>query len=113
MVDPTIPKFRDRESTPLVTNTSIGETIPNTVFDSSRPFYIHPSYSPGMMLVSSVFDEKGYGGWRKGVFIALSAKNKVGFIDGVFAQPNPTSDHFKYWSRCNDVVISWLLNSLS
>ncbi|XP_016441804.2 uncharacterized protein LOC107767346 [Nicotiana tabacum] len=85
----------------------------SVVLDSSHPFYLHPSDSPGMLLVNTAFDGKGYGGWRRGMLIALSAKNKVGFIDGTFLQPKISSDVFKSWTRCNDMVISWLLNSLS
>lgn len=66
-----------------------------------------------MLLVDSVFDGKGYGGWRRGILIALSAKNKVGFIDGSFAQPKISSDTFKSWSKYKEMVISWLLNTLS
>ncbi|XP_075101583.1 uncharacterized protein LOC142177024 [Nicotiana tabacum] len=66
-----------------------------------------------MLLVNTVFDGKGYGGWRRGILIALSAKNKVGFIDGTLIQPKISFDTFKSWAHCNDMVISWLLNSLS
>lgn len=44
--------------------------------------------------------------------IALSAKNKVGFIDGICESPASTSSDFKLWNCCNDIVISWLVNSL-
>ncbi|XP_009608283.2 uncharacterized protein [Nicotiana tomentosiformis] len=47
------------------------------------------------------------------MLIALSAKNKVGFIDGFIAQPKISCDSFKAWNRCNDMKISWLLNSFS
>ncbi|XP_019266451.1 PREDICTED: uncharacterized protein LOC109243892 [Nicotiana attenuata] len=33
--------------------------------------------SPGMLLVNTTFDGKGYGGWRRGILIDLSAKNKL------------------------------------
>lgn len=45
--------------------------------------------------------------------IALSAKNKIGFIDGTHKERTSESPNFKLWSRCNDMVLSWLLNSLS
>ncbi|XP_075074520.1 uncharacterized protein LOC142162108 [Nicotiana tabacum] len=83
------------------------------IIDSTHLYYLHPSDSPGMVLVNSVFDGKGYGGWRRAIIIALSAKNKLGFIDGTFYQPDATSTNFKHWNRCNDMVISWILNSLS
>lgn len=63
--------------------------------------------------MNTVFDEKGYGGWRKGILIALSANNKVGFNDDSIAQPKISFDSFKSWARCNDMVISCLLKELS
>lgn len=66
-----------------------------------------------MILVNAVFDGKGYGGWRRAIRIVLYANNKLGFIDGSFAQPESSSPFFQPWSRCNDMVISWILNSLS
>lgn len=48
---------------------------------------LHPSDYPGMNLVSSVFNGRGYGSWRRVVVIALSAKSKLGFIDGTFVVP--------------------------
>nr|XP_016499766.1 PREDICTED: uncharacterized protein LOC107818295 [Nicotiana tabacum] len=81
--------------------------------DSSHPFYLHPFDSPGMILVNSIFDGRSYGGWRGAVLIALSAKNKLGFIDGTISVPVASAASLKLWSRCNDMVISWLLNSLS
>ncbi|XP_070003332.1 uncharacterized protein LOC142165753 [Nicotiana tabacum] len=83
------------------------------VIDSTHLYYLHPSDSPGMVLVNSVFDGKGYGGWRRAIIIALSAKNKLGFIDGTFSESDATSTDFKQWNRCNNMVISWILNSLS
>ncbi|XP_015159744.1 uncharacterized protein [Solanum tuberosum] len=65
-----------------------------------------------MNLVSTAFHGRSYGGWRRSVMIALSTKNKLGFIDGSLVVPTDTNLQ-KAWSRCNDMVLSWLLNSLS
>ncbi|KAH0749901.1 hypothetical protein KY290_029133 [Solanum tuberosum] len=88
-------------------------TQSSTLIDSASPFYIHPSDSPGMLLVNSPFDGKGYAGWSRALVIALSAKNKLGLIDGSLAEPLPSDPTHKLWARCNDMVISWILNSLS
>uniref|UniRef100_M1B089 Reverse transcriptase n=1 Tax=Solanum tuberosum TaxID=4113 RepID=M1B089_SOLTU len=45
--------------------------------------------------------------------LSLSAKNKLGFIDGSSPTPDVADTSFKLWNRCNGMVISWLLNSLS
>ncbi|XP_015170405.1 uncharacterized protein [Solanum tuberosum] len=89
-----------------------GSTMTN-VMDQTHPFYLHPSDYPGMTLVSSVFDGKAYGAWRRAIVIALSAKNKLGFIDGSLLVSNTDPLLQKTWARCNDMVLSWLLNSLS
>ncbi|XP_070036371.1 uncharacterized protein [Nicotiana tomentosiformis] len=97
-------------------NVSAAHTVfqPTVVLiDSSHPYYFHPSDSPDMVLINSLFDGKGYGGWRRAIVIALSAKNKLNFIDGTYSEPDSSSINFKQWNRYNDMVISWLLNSLS
>ncbi|XP_060201784.1 uncharacterized protein LOC132630216 [Lycium barbarum] len=81
--------------------------------DSNRPYHLHPSDTPGMNLVSVVFDGKGYPASRRSVLISLSAKKKFGFINGVVKAPDLNSTDFEQWICCNDIVIAWLLNSLS
>lgn len=36
------------------------------------------------------------------MFMALTAKNKVGFIDGTISKPNSSEANFQQWKRCND-----------
>ncbi|XP_075086083.1 uncharacterized protein LOC142168823 [Nicotiana tabacum] len=95
-------------STPVATG-----SITNSLVDSAHPYYLHTSDYPGMNLVSSAFDGRAYGGWRRAIVIALSAKNKLGFIDGTLALPDADYGLQRAWSRCNDMVLSWLLNSVS
>ena len=44
--------------------------------------------------------------------IALSVKNKLGFIDGTISRPVDV-DLLGPWVRNNNIVISWILNSVS
>ena len=45
---------------------------------------------------------------------ALSAKNKLGFVNGSISQPiDPLDPLFDIWTRCNDLVLSWLTNCMS
>ncbi|XP_060182912.1 uncharacterized protein LOC132612848 [Lycium barbarum] len=94
-------------------STEVAKVTESKLMDSSHLYYLHSSDFPGMNLVNSTFDGKGYGGWRRSVLIALSAKNKIGFIDGTCKEPAIDSIDHKLWNRCNDMVLSWLLNSLS
>ncbi|XP_076925997.1 uncharacterized protein LOC143589015 [Bidens hawaiensis] len=43
---------------------------------------------------------------------ALSAKNKLGFINNTLTMP-VNELHLVIWQHCNDMVISWILNTLS
>ncbi|KAK9740327.1 hypothetical protein RND81_03G026900 [Saponaria officinalis] len=47
------------------------------------------------------------------MLIALSAKNKLCFVDGTSPKPSSTSANAKNWQRCNDMVFSWILNVVS
>ncbi|XP_076888918.1 uncharacterized protein LOC143539474 [Bidens hawaiensis] len=86
--------------------------IPHITIDSSNPLYLHPSDHPGMILVSKLFDRNGYGAWKRAMSIALSAKNKLGFINNTVPMP-ANQTHLALWQRCNDMVISWILNTLN
>lgn len=96
----------------IVTQTETQSGNGNQI-DASHPLYFHSSDSPGMSLVNFTFDGRGFQGWRRTIIIALSAKNKLGFIDGTCKISEPNSSQYQAWSRCNDMVTSWLLNSLS
>ena len=45
--------------------------------------------------------------------MALAAKNKSGFIDGSLSRPDSGNALFNSWTRCNNMVMSWLLHSVS
>ncbi|KAL5581465.1 hypothetical protein UlMin_013907 [Ulmus minor] len=48
------------------------------------------------------------------MLIALSVKNKLGFIDGSITKPESNDlNLLNSWIRNNNVVISWILNSVS
>lgn len=46
--------------------------------------------------------------------IALSVKNKLDFVNGTITKPEGTnSDLINFWIRNNNMVISWIFNSIS
>ncbi|XP_047270485.1 uncharacterized protein LOC124899595 [Capsicum annuum] len=81
--------------------------------ETSNPLYMHPSDSPGASLVPVPFDGGGYRSWRRSVLRALLAKNKLGFVNGECKKPEPNLSQFWLWERCDNMVTSWILNSLS
>lgn len=80
--------------------------------DPTSVFYIHPSDANTSQLVSVKFNGAGFSNWKRSMLLSLSAKNKLGFVDGSVVKPVATSVEFKAWERCNDLVCSWLLNNL-
>jgi hypothetical protein len=46
-------------------------------------------------------------------FDALGAKNKTGLVDGMVLQPPNGDPQYAIWLRNDNVVASWLLNSVS
>nr|GEX76749.1 retrovirus-related Pol polyprotein from transposon TNT 1-94 [Tanacetum cinerariifolium] len=47
------------------------------------------------------------------MLIALSAKNKLKLINGDYDEPSIDSSLKAYWERANDMLISWILNTVS
>ncbi|XP_070012076.1 uncharacterized protein [Nicotiana sylvestris] len=93
--------------------TTTAITTMQTTIDAGSPLYIHLSDSPGSNLVLVSFDGIGYRSRRRSVLRALSVKNKLGFIIGDTEKPLVTSPLFRQWEMCDDMVTSWILNSLS
>ncbi|XP_070002096.1 uncharacterized protein LOC142166067 [Nicotiana tabacum] len=83
--------------------------------DPSSPLYMHPSDNPDTMLVPIPFSGLRYRSWRRSFLQALSLKNKLGFVNGECKQPDLEKEHLKFrlWERCDDMVTSWILNSLA
>lgn len=42
--------------------------------------------------------------------MALKAKKKIGFVNGLIVQPSMTDPTYEVWKRCNNMVSSWIIN---
>lgn len=74
---------------------------------------IHHSDIPSTTVrVIPLLTGDNYGSWSRAVTMALRAKNKLGFVDGSLPTPKK-KDEIPNWQRCNDLVASWILNSVS
>jgi len=82
---------------------------------AANPFFLHHSNHPGMVLVSKPLDGENYSTWCRAMTISLNAKSKLGFIDGTTTMPSATAkpDNYAAWKKCNDMILSWILNSLT
>ena len=81
---------------------------------TNNPFFLPTNENLGLILTSQpLTSSENYMSWARFVFLALSARNKFGFMNGSIPKPDPTSPLFNSWSRCNTTILSWLTNSLS
>ncbi|CAA7016026.1 unnamed protein product [Microthlaspi erraticum] len=99
-----------RDSSPEPDSPLTFTISPNSVHS---PYYLTSGDNPGHSIISEVLDGSNYDNWRIAMNIALDAKNKLAFIDGSIVRPSESEQIFRIWSRCNSMVKSWILNSVS
>ncbi|XP_075486552.1 uncharacterized protein LOC142526187 [Primulina tabacum] len=94
-----------------------GSSLPSghsVIEDPMSPYFLHHADNPGLMLVSQALTGENYISWSRAMKIALPVKNKLGFIDRSVVKPSDNeSTLLNYWNRNNNIVISWILNSVS
>ncbi|KAH7554251.1 hypothetical protein JRO89_XS12G0144300 [Xanthoceras sorbifolium] len=75
------------------------------VTDNMDSLTIHHSDHLSLVLVSKTLEDN-YGQWSRTIRIALSYKNKIGFINGTIQSPLPTDSKFPAWQWCNHTMKS-------
>lgn len=45
--------------------------------------------------------------------MSLISKNKISFVDGTFKIPEKSESIYNQWTRCNNMVLSWIQRSVS
>ncbi|XP_043806659.1 uncharacterized protein LOC122721800 [Manihot esculenta] len=86
-------------------------TISKAVIDDA--LMLQNSDNPTMLLVSVQLNGINYRGWSRAMRIALGAKNKLAFVEGKIDAPEDRSEEYEKWRRCDYMVTSWILNSIS
>lgn len=81
--------------------------------DSESPYFVHPSEGPNSVIVSPKFNGSNYLAWSRSMQRALGAKNKLSFINGTLPVPEIDDLNRNARERCNHLVHSWLINSVS
>lgn len=59
--------------------------------DYLNPSFLHHADNPGITLVSQILVGDNYCRWSRSMIMALTAKNKIGFVDGPFRSQAPQS----------------------
>uniref|UniRef100_A0A803LHY7 Retrotransposon Copia-like N-terminal domain-containing protein n=1 Tax=Chenopodium quinoa TaxID=63459 RepID=A0A803LHY7_CHEQI len=80
------------------------------VIPYADPYYLGSSDNFNTPLGSIIFNGKNYNNWSRSVRMALGAKNKLGFLEGKIAKPDPKSVDYDKWTR-NDYMLRCLLSA--
>ncbi|RVW97878.1 Retrovirus-related Pol polyprotein from transposon RE1 [Vitis vinifera] len=88
--------------------------LENKTIDPSHPLYIHHSDQPGHVLVPIKLNGVNYQSWSKAVIHALTAKKKIGFVNGTVEEPSQEDEPFMFeqWNQCNNMILSWLTHAV-
>ncbi|XP_022861556.1 uncharacterized protein LOC111381942 [Olea europaea var. sylvestris] len=82
--------------------------------DVTNPYRLDHGDNPSISFVPELLTVDNYTTWSRAMRRALRAKNKLGFISGAITKPTSSDDPlFEAWERCNDLVTSWVQNSIS
>ncbi|VFQ94335.1 unnamed protein product [Cuscuta campestris] len=76
------------------------------------PLFLHNSDHPGMVLTTTKLTGMNFIPWSRSIKIALISKMKIGFINGKSRKPDPDDPSYAQWERCDNMVFSWILNSI-
>ena len=75
-------------------------------------YYVNPSENPCSPLVSPLLSSSNYHTWPPGMKRPLIVENKFRFVNGTLPAPSDFDPTFDLWDRCNNLVLSWILNSV-
>ncbi|XP_062085311.1 uncharacterized protein LOC133791396 [Humulus lupulus] len=57
--------------------------------------------------------QENFQSWKRDASISIAAKNKTQFINGSLPQPSLSDPYFHAWVQCNNMVMVWILQSVS
>uniref|UniRef100_A0A7N2LCX6 Retrotransposon Copia-like N-terminal domain-containing protein n=1 Tax=Quercus lobata TaxID=97700 RepID=A0A7N2LCX6_QUELO len=100
---------------PFANDASNDSSSPPMIEDSVNPFFLGSGDNLGVQLVSHrLIGAQNYSTLSRSMIISLTAKNKIGFINGKISAPDSCSSQiFVLWIRCNMTVLGWVINSIS
>ncbi|GKE87103.1 putative LTR copia-type gag-polypeptide, partial [Tanacetum coccineum] len=98
----------------MVGSSSSDDKISN--LDLGNPLHLQTSdFNSNTIISVKLTGTENYRVWDVAMKLAVNTRNKTGFLDGTclkstYANSAPLSNQ---WERCNSIVLSWLLNSVS
>ncbi|XP_071726820.1 uncharacterized protein [Rutidosis leptorrhynchoides] len=98
----------------MATNSTLHSYDTDDVNSTNHPLFLHQQDHPGLILISKkLTGSENYSSWRRSIMIALNAKNKLKIVTGEFTETHIQPSHKALWGRTNDMIISWILNTIT
>ena len=85
------------------------QQIPQSNAETNSPnkFSLSASENLGNILVTQpLLGMRNYQSWSRAMVIALTAKKKIGFVNGKIAKPEEDSPLYEDWESYNTIVLS-------
>ncbi|XP_071729220.1 uncharacterized protein [Rutidosis leptorrhynchoides] len=87
---------------------------PISKLDFTDPLFLHASDITSTPIITfKLLGTKNFRVWKCAMTLALKTKNKFGFLDGSVKKHATDVALGNQWERCNSVVLSWILGSIS
>nr|GLL40026.1 uncharacterized protein LOC109158736 [Ipomoea trifida] len=84
-----------------------------TYIDIENPYYLHSSDDTGISLIGTpLVGIENDTSWALAMTMALRSINKFCFVDGTLAMPDISHPDHARWQTVNNIVMSWILNSI-
>lgn len=95
------------------TDSSAPHPAPSLTDPNSNPLFVHNADHAGISLVSEKLTGLGnFNSWRRSMLLALGARNKAVFVTGSFPDLDENHPDYGSWSRCNNIVCTWIVNAV-
>jgi len=85
----------------------------NNQDQSLDPYFVHPSENSSTVTVTPQLTGENYHSWSMKMRRDLAMKNKFKFVDGSIPIPEEDDLNYAAWERCNNLVHTWIINSIS
>ncbi|KAJ9163490.1 hypothetical protein P3X46_023152 [Hevea brasiliensis] len=74
--------------------------------DISLPYYLHHSKDHSSVIVTPELTSNNFASWRRSFLLAISTRNKQGFLDGSILKPTPKDPLYLSWVQCNYLLMA-------
>ncbi|XP_068344003.1 uncharacterized protein [Pyrus communis] len=81
-------------------------------FTAPRFSFPEAEVNPNQRLCSVLLNEFNYLPWSRSISLALGGRSKLGFVNGSIEAPDVASPEYEAWLCKDQLVMSWLLNSM-